>query len=194
MEALERAGMELTPCAIEAVFITDEMERATFIIGRNDHRRHMTKQERAASIVAALKAAEEAEAKKGCKVCTVSAEPHKGGRGKVKPVKQKAIAIGKEQDIGKRTIQTALAKAEGKKPKPIRHRRTYAEIERDGLIRFADHIDHLPIPEPSDAALDLLPEAERDNAIEIVKRHLAGAKTLLDRLRISKAGVPAARR
>jgi len=36
------------------------------------------------------------------------------------------------------------------------HRRNNAEIERDLLIRFADHLDHLPIPDPSDAALDLL--------------------------------------
>jgi hypothetical protein len=42
MAALERLGMELTPCAIEPVFI-DEMDRAAFIIGRNIRRRHLSK-------------------------------------------------------------------------------------------------------------------------------------------------------
>jgi hypothetical protein len=63
----------------------------------------------------------------------VSAEPHKGGRGKVKPIKQKAIATGKVQGIGMRTMQRALAKAEGKTPlKP--HRPTNAERARDKLL------------------------------------------------------------
>ena len=60
-----------------------------------------------------LKAAEDAKAEdeKLCQVGTVS-EPHKGGRGKVNKVK--AIALGKKQGIGKRTMQRAIAKAEGK--------------------------------------------------------------------------------
>ena len=42
LAAMERAGIELTPCAIEIVNIND-VDPVAFIIGRNIHRRHLTR-------------------------------------------------------------------------------------------------------------------------------------------------------
>jgi hypothetical protein len=79
------------------------------IIGLNIHRRHLSKQQQADLIVAAIKAGE-----KPRNDCEVS----KGGRGKVNETKAKAVAEAKKQGIDKRTVEEALAKAEGKTPKP----------------------------------------------------------------------------
>ena len=42
LEAMERVGIELTPCAIEIVNIND-VDPVASIIGRNIHRRHLTR-------------------------------------------------------------------------------------------------------------------------------------------------------
>ena len=112
MEALERAGIELTPCAVETINI-HKVDPVAFVIGRNIHRRHLTKQQQADLIVAAVKAGEKLD----------QVEPvSKGGRGKKNAVKAKALeinsALPKEQQVSEPTIKRAIAKAEGRIPQP----------------------------------------------------------------------------
>jgi ParB-like nuclease domain len=97
LEALERAGTELHKWQVHIYPGTDPVG---WIISANVHRRHLTKQQQADLIAAALKADDQAnaETEKLCQVGTVSADdPPKGGSGKVKA---KAIAEGKKQGIG----------------------------------------------------------------------------------------------
>jgi hypothetical protein len=116
MEALERAGIALTPCAVETVNI-NKVDPVAFIKGRNLHRRHMLKSERADAIVALAKM--ELQNKPG-QAGPVSEA--KGGRGKKSPIKERALAINaklpEEQQVSERTIKRAAAKAAGKTPKP----------------------------------------------------------------------------
>ncbi len=44
----------------------------------------------------------------------------RGGRGKINPLKKMAVALSEGHDIGKRTIERSLAKAEGRIPEPSR--------------------------------------------------------------------------
>ena len=46
MQAMERAGIELTPCAVETVNV-NKIDPVAFIIGRNIHRRPSTRQQQA---------------------------------------------------------------------------------------------------------------------------------------------------
>jgi hypothetical protein len=108
LEAMERAGLSidhLKEC-IGSGHVED-------IISLNIHRRHLTKQQQAELIVAALKAAQP-KANKPPQVEEVS----KGGRSKVNELKAKAVAIAKDAKISKGTVERALAKAKGKTPKP----------------------------------------------------------------------------
>ena len=83
-------------------------EQVAYIISKNIKRRHLTKQQQADLIVAAIKAGQKPPQNEAVS---------KGGRGKVNPVKQKAIAAGKKHGISKATVERSLAKAEGRKPK-----------------------------------------------------------------------------
>jgi len=178
LEAMERAGIALRPCDRE-VFLGDA---APYILSKNVYRRHFrTKLEQAKAIVDILKAAEriKADAEKPCNPCTVS---HKGGRGKVNPIKQKALAAGEQAKIGDRTMQKALAMGEDRKPqKPKRHRRTGAELERDTFLGFTRKLEYF-VPEVSDASLDLLSTEEVADAIECIQSAMARMKNIVDRL------------
>jgi hypothetical protein len=84
-----------------------------WIISANIHRRHLSKQEKADAIVAALRVAERAKdnAEKLDQVEPVSP----GGRGKINETKAKAISIGETHGLSKSTIKRALANGAGKK-------------------------------------------------------------------------------
>jgi hypothetical protein len=100
LEARERIGM--ADQALTETFICKDP--ATHIITLNIHRRHLTKQQQADLIVAVHKAA---------------ADPSPSWRGVTSdPVKTAAVATAKEHGISKRTVERAIAKAEGKTPKP----------------------------------------------------------------------------
>jgi ParB-like chromosome segregation protein Spo0J len=129
LEAMERAGIKQKDVWIDKHY--REGDPVSIIIGLNIHRRHLTKQQQADLIVAAIKAGEKPD----------QVEPvSKGGRGKVNPVKAKAVAAGKEHDISEPTIKRAIAKAEGREPKrksveeimaADEHRRAAAEATRE---------------------------------------------------------------
>jgi hypothetical protein len=111
MEAMERAGIEFNQ---HAHATWDDLDPVAYVIAANIHRRHFTKEQQAQLIVAAIKAGE-----KPGQVGPVS----KGGRGKVNETKAKAVAIAKEHGISDRRVKRAIAKVEGKKPKPKKKER-----------------------------------------------------------------------
>jgi hypothetical protein len=104
LEAMERAGVAVQQWHTRTFGSGDQV---AFIISSNIRRRHLTKQEQADLIVAALKAGQ-----KPPQLEAVS----KGGRGKVNPLKQAAIGLAKESKISKATVERALAKSDGKTP------------------------------------------------------------------------------
>ena len=124
LEAMERAGLgtELPEGLVKTITRIEgseaEAEAAAHIIGLNIHRRHLTKQQQADLIVAAIATAE----KPGHRGPVSEA---KGGRGKRNPIREKALAVNaelpKEKQVSERTIKRALAKAEGRilQPKTV---------------------------------------------------------------------------
>jgi hypothetical protein len=108
MEAMERACITVTSCMER--LLPASVDPVAYVISLNIHRRHLTKAQQADLIVAAIKAGEE-------KLPQVE-EVSKGGRGKVNPVKAKAVAAAQEHGISKATVERSIAKAEGRTPKP----------------------------------------------------------------------------
>jgi hypothetical protein len=178
MEALERAGIELTPCAIEAVSI-DEIDPATFIIGRNIRRRHLTKQQQADLIVAACKAAEAEDDRVSRQVGGKSGRP-------ANEIKAKAVGEAKKFGIASATVERSMAKVN---PTPKvnagRKRRNNAEPERDHLLGgFTGVVLGIRDLAFTGAALDLLSEDVLAYLTEEVEKAMASLGTLLDQLRL----------
>ena len=99
LEAMERAG--LLGGYIDKHY--RQGDPVAHIIGLNIRRRHLTKQQQADLIVAAIRAGEKLD----------QVEPvSKGGRGKVNKVKAKALEIAAAADISEATVKRAIAKAE----------------------------------------------------------------------------------
>jgi hypothetical protein len=110
LEAMERIGIADQVLA-ETFHCKDPV---THIITLNIRRRHLTKQQQADLIVAAINAGEKPPQDEAVS---------KGGRGKVNPVKAKAIATAEEHGISKATVERSLAKANGRQPKPKQSRK-----------------------------------------------------------------------
>jgi hypothetical protein len=125
LEAMERAG--IADRYIEKRYY-GKGDPVAHVIGLNIHRRHLTKEQQADLIVAAINA--DADACKADKHIgrdggspapekLVQVEPvSKGGRGKKNPLKAKAIAEGKKAGISESHMKRSLAKAD---PKPKRY-------------------------------------------------------------------------
>ena len=109
----------------------DWEEAAAYVISANIRRRHLTKQQQADLIVAIARMTVEKklvddQPVSGGEMPNIPPELDRrggrGGRGKKNPIKAEALklnqALPKEQQVGMSTIKTALAKAEGKEPKP----------------------------------------------------------------------------
>src|SRR5262245_43042386 len=81
-----------------------------YVISKNIHRRHLTKEQQAALIVAVMKAGTDF-----AKLARSVKRDSKGQvRGSVKdPVKEKAVKEGQKLGIGKRTMERAIAKDRG---------------------------------------------------------------------------------
>jgi hypothetical protein len=114
MEAMERIGMDTDYGALNKRILPHYQDATSFIISENIHRRHLTKAQRADLIVDAIKAGEK---------LTQAESVSRGGRGKRNTVKQKAVAEAKKVGISKGTVSRAIAKSEGRKPKPTRPKR-----------------------------------------------------------------------
>jgi hypothetical protein len=114
LEAAERIGWKIGGGDIDHLPAVDPV---AFIISANIRRRHLTSGQLAAVLV---KLAEIEVGKE-----TGSSEPvseSKGGRGRKSPIKAKAVeinaALPEDQRVSESSIKRAIAKAEGKKPKP----------------------------------------------------------------------------
>lgn len=143
LEAMERAGIDLKPCDFNETDLDDDDDAVGHILSANLHRRHLTKQERAAVIVATARITVEkklghhgqvfdaavsmaVEKKPGHVVGEMPDIPpeldRRGGRGKKNPVKEEALqlnqALPKEQQASERTIKRALAESEAKERAP----------------------------------------------------------------------------
>jgi hypothetical protein len=114
LAAMERAGIDIDSCAVKWQFENRSrgefnFDAVAYIISANIRRRHLTKQQQADLIVAAVKAGEKLD----------QVEPvSKGGRGKRNKTKQKAVEIAAEVGISEATVKRSIAKAEGNTPKP----------------------------------------------------------------------------
>jgi hypothetical protein len=136
LEAAERAGVDLGRC-YERLCLDDDPVVA--IIGLNIHRRHLTKQQQADLIVAAIKAAESPR-----QLGEVIQKRHvEGKRGSDKdPIKTAAAKTAAEHGISKRTVERSLAKAEGRaraaaprSPTPSGDHETIEAEQRQRLLR-----------------------------------------------------------
>jgi hypothetical protein len=137
LEGCERAGEKPR---FKAVYTDDP---AAYVISKNIRRRHLTKQQQADLIVAAVRADADAKAAAELRehqeeiaaaelldedcvnrnrhgISRHVGEKCKTGR-KADAVKAKAVTIAKEQGVSKRTVERSLAKAEGKTPEPRRY-------------------------------------------------------------------------
>jgi hypothetical protein len=109
LEAMERAGIEIHLCGMSTT-LAREVDPVAFIIGKNIHRRHLSKQQQADLIVAAHKASRQDG--------EVPKRHVKGKAGSSKDESKAAIvASAAEHGISKRTVERAIAKSEGKTPK-----------------------------------------------------------------------------
>jgi hypothetical protein len=121
LQAMELAGIAL--CKNDISYI-DPPDPVAYIISKNIHRRHLTKQQQVELIVTARMAG---GIPKPCNDCAVSedegaelkprndCEVSKGGRGKVDKVKAAVVADAKALGIGKRTVELVMAKKQPKR-------------------------------------------------------------------------------
>jgi hypothetical protein len=140
LEAAERAGIGLRSWE-KSTYLRDPV---CYVISRNILRRHLTKQQQAELIVAAYKAPTVAKAitrkadKVGSKPRQVGeVSTDKGGRGNVDTVKAAAVETAKAYGIGKRTVERALAKANGKTIGPKRAPKPSDEAHQKAVLLAA---------------------------------------------------------
>ena len=101
-----------------------------YIISQNIHRRHLTKQERAEYIIAAVKAGAEYKPRQ-------VGEVSHGGRGKKDETKAAIVATAAEHGISKRTVERAIAKSDGKEPAVKKSTKSIAAFRQDYLDVFS---------------------------------------------------------
>jgi hypothetical protein len=144
--------------------------------------------------VAAVQAAENANASSEKKPRQDGEISVKGGRGRVNKVKARAVEQGKKRGIGKRTIERSLAKANGSQPSDSkkRQRRTKVETQRDKFLSgFMSLVAGIAMTDPestiSESALDLLTKDMLIDLIEDVETAGATLNKVLDQLRAARA-------
>jgi ParB-like nuclease domain len=113
LEAMERVGI----CDAEHLKWNCEVTYGdvfTRVISQNINRRHMTKRQIADALVALAKMKPKPKPRNDCGVS-------RGGRGKRNPVKAEALelnrALPSEAQVRERTIESAIARSDGREPK-----------------------------------------------------------------------------
>ena len=138
LEAMERVGREANPSGLRQV---SDKDPVPLLISLNIHRRHLTKQQQADLIVAAIKAGAEASRQLG----EVPKRHVKGKAGSEKDAtKAAAVATAKDHGIGKRTVERAIAKAEGKLPAPRESKA--ARVKREFYEHNPDYPTYVESP------------------------------------------------
>src|SRR5262245_53773770 len=181
LEAAERVGMYDGNIPMAFVHCSDP---TSWIISLNIHRRHLTKQQQADLIVAAIKAGDEAKQKltqnelvsgsgsTNVKALTheldaIEAKRNRGGRGRKNESKQKAIATGAKVGISKGTMARAYDKAAKPDGEPKRKRRTKIEMEKARADHRASHgmiAIYTAVSNVTVADFESLSPTERDEA------------------------------
>jgi hypothetical protein len=138
MTAMERAGIKLL--AEHKQHLNHDADAVAFIVSKNLHRRHLSKEQQADLLVAIANIAPENKPGQDGPVSsdgrgeavTACARPaslripkapavNKGGRGKRNPVKARALELNKtlpkKDQVSERTIKRSLRKATGETPK-----------------------------------------------------------------------------
>ena len=144
LEAMERAGWNLDGCRVKWQYVNGSrgpfppnFDAVAYVISANIKRRHLTKAQQADLIVAALKAGAPR------KDCEMPKRHVKGKAGSEKdPLKAEAVKVAAEHGIGKRTVETAIAKAEGRTPKPRPARVPEPENETSAPVAEVVELDH----------------------------------------------------
>jgi hypothetical protein len=193
LEAMERAGVEVEAHHFTRISDSDGVEIVSKVIGLNAHRRHLTKEDKAAAIVAAVEAAaKQAEEQAKLNPATGGEKPEdtpkrKPGRPR-DPEKAAAVAAGAKQGVSKRRIESARSKRAGKKPAPRKRKPNQKPKKTPKRKKSTEAAGYFEIPEGIEPARDhylaefrgLDDEAQRVEAsgvADALAKILAGAKT-----------------
>jgi hypothetical protein len=105
------------PVVIFKSFEGTQKDVASFVISSNDRRRHLTKEQRAARIIAVVEAAEGRTIEAATTARSFNTtDKGKGGSTK-NPVAEQVLLEAKQAGISERTTRAAMAKRQGKTPK-----------------------------------------------------------------------------
>ncbi len=164
MAACRRAGVE------PQVAFSDVDDPTAYIISMNIHRRHLSKQQRAELIVAAIQA--ELVEEKPAQDETV----YKGGRGKKNPVREKAVAAGAAHGISEATIRRAMqperTEEEKKAAREAAEKKAIADYDCPDLHRLRQrYLDALVAQRANlDEEMSLIVEAFKEIAGQRLKK------------------------
>lgn len=130
LEALARLGVELPTEPRDAVVtlaglncelfevVPRHTDAAAFVISANIRRRHLTKEQQAELIVSVIEAAQKRSNDSAKVARSFSPERGRKGGSTKDPVITAAVAEAQKLNIGKRTVERAIAKVRGRSPAP----------------------------------------------------------------------------
>src|SRR5262245_20614701 len=184
LEALTRVGLEITPNHIREYAPSSHVDLAAYVISKNIHRRHLTKEQHAILIWKALEAAGSTDGAKMARSATRSDDGRVSGSTR-DPDLAAAVREGQKCGISARTIKRARAKRRGSGtskrqtaalsdgPASTPSTKSAAAVEtRCALDEVKSAIRKAVEGWPPDASLQLLIDHLRDEATQLAERDL----------------------